>query len=43
MIAQFRQYYPTAADAFMYDVKDGDSYTVSCGAFRETTTVKTQK
>ena len=43
MIAQYRQYYPTAADAFMYDVKDGDSYTVSCGAFRETTTVKTQK
>ncbi|MBO4468876.1 MAG: hypothetical protein J5740_00675 [Bacteroidales bacterium] len=43
MIGQFRQYYPTAADAFMYDVKDGDSYTVSCGAFRETTTVKTQK
>ncbi len=43
MIAQFRQYYPTAADAFMYDVKDGDSYTVSCGGFRETTTVKTQK
>lgn len=43
MIAQFRQYYPTAADAFMYDVSDGDSYTVSCNGMRAVTTVKTQK
>ena len=43
MIGQFRQYYPTAADAFMYGVKDGDTYNVVCGGFRETTTVKTQK
>lgn len=43
MIAQFRKYYPVAADAFMYDVKDGDTYNVSCGGFHATTTVKTQK
>lgn len=43
MIGQFRQYYPTAADAFMYDVKDGDTYNVNCGGFHATTTVKTQK
>ena len=43
MISQYRQYYPSAADAFMYDVKDGDTYNVVCGGFRETTTVKTQK
>ncbi len=43
MIAQFRQYYPTAADAFMYDVNDGDSYTVNCGGMHATTVVKTQK
>ena len=42
-IAEFRKYYPTAADAFMYDVKDGDVYNVNCGSFHESTTVKTQK
>ena len=36
-------YYPQTADAFMYDVTDGQSYTVSCGGMRATTTVRTQK
>lgn len=42
-IAQFKQYYPQTADAFMFDVLDGQSYEVSCGGFRATTTVRTQK
>ena len=43
MIAQFSRYFPATADAFMYDVRDGQSYTVSCGGLRATTTVRTQK
>ena len=42
-IAQFRQYYPQTAEAFMYNVTDGDSYTVSCQGMRAVTTVKTQQ
>ena len=41
-ISQFRVYYPQTAEAFMYDVTDGQSYTVSCGGMRATTTVRTQ-
>ena len=43
MIGQFARYYPKAADAFMYDLTDGQSYTVSCSGMRATTTVRTQK
>ncbi len=42
-ISQYRQYFPQTADAFMYDVTDGESYTVSCGGMTANTTVKTQK
>lgn len=42
-INQFRVYYPQTAEAFMYDITDGQSYTVSCGGMRVTTTVRTQK
>ena len=42
-ISNYRKYYPMQADAFMYDVVDGDSYTVSCSGLRENTTVRTQK
>lgn len=42
-IASYSKYFPLQADAFMYDVIDGASYTVSCGGLRETTTVRTQK
>lgn len=42
-IAQYSKYYPQTAEAFMYDVTDGDSYTVSCGGMRAVTTVRTQK
>ncbi len=43
MIRQYRVYFPQTADAFMYDITDGQSYTVSCGGLRATTTVRTQK
>ena len=43
MIMKFRQYYPATADAFMFDLRDGQSYEVNCNGFRATTTVRTQK
>jgi tetratricopeptide (TPR) repeat protein len=42
-IGQYSSYYPQTAEAFMYDVTDGQSYTVSCAGLRATTTVRTQK
>ncbi len=42
-IKQYRVYFPAAADAFMYDVTDGQSYTVVCGGMRATTIVRTVK
>ena len=42
-INQYKVYFPQTAEAFMYDVTDGQSYTVSCGGMRATTTVRTQK
>ena len=43
MISTYRQYYPLQADAFMYDIVDGDKFDVNCSGLRETTTVRTQK
>lgn len=43
MIAQYSRYFPQTAEAFMYNFTDGQSYTVSCGGMRATTTVRTQK
>ena len=42
-IKQYSAYYPQTAEAFMYDVTDGQAYTVSCAGLRATTTVRTQK
>ena len=42
-ISQYRVYYPQTAEAFMYDITDGQSYTVSCSGLRAVTTVRTQK
>lgn len=42
LIAAFRTYFPQKAEAFMYDVTDGQSYTVSCGGLQATTVVRTQ-
>lgn len=43
LIRQYSAYYPQTGEAFMYDVTDGQSYTVSCGGMRAVTTVRTQK
>ncbi|MDP3453480.1 MAG: tetratricopeptide repeat protein, partial [Bacteroidales bacterium] len=42
-ISSYSQYFPAQEDAFMYDIIDGASYTVSCSGLRETTTVRTRK
>lgn len=42
-MGQYSVYFPQAAEAFMYDVQNGQSYTVSCGGMRATTTVRTNK
>ena len=43
MIGQYSAYFPQAAEAFMYDITNGQSYTVSCGGLSATTTVRTTK
>ena len=43
LIAQYSRYFPNSADAFMYDVVDGNAYTVNCGGMREATRVRTSK
>ena len=43
LAAQYRRYFPNQADAFMYDIIDGNSFTVSCGGLSERTTVRTNK
>jgi hypothetical protein len=35
-------YFPETAEAFMYDITKGQSYTVVCGGMRATTTVRTR-
>ena len=42
-IGSCSRYFPQTAEAFMYDLTVGQSYTVSCGGMRATTTVRTQK
>lgn len=42
-IRQYAAYYPQTAEAFMYNITDGESYTVLCGGMRAVTTVRTQK
>jgi len=43
LIGQFSKYYPQTAEAFMYEVTDGQTYTVSCGGMKANTIVRTQK
>ena len=43
LIAKYRTYFPATDQAFMYDLTDGQSYTVSCGGMHAVTTVRTQK
>ena len=40
LAGQYQAYFPSSADAFMYNLTNGQSYNVSCGALRETTTVR---
>ena len=42
-ISQYSKYFPPAADAFMYNVTNGQTYSVVCGNMRATTTVRTVK
>lgn len=42
LIAQYSKYYPQKSEAFMYNILDGQSYTVNCGGMTATTTVRTQ-
>ncbi len=42
-ISQYSVYFPQAAEAFMYDITNGQAYTVVCGGMRATTTVRTVK
>lgn len=42
-IGMYSKYYPQTADAFMYDLTDGQAYSVVCGGMRATTRVRTQK
>ena len=41
-IRQYSAYFPQTAEAFMYNITDGDPYTVSCNGLRESTKVRTQ-
>ncbi len=43
LIGQYSSYYPEAAEAFMYDLTAGQSYTVSCNGMTATTTVRVNK
>lgn len=43
MIRQYSVYFPKTADAFMYDLTDGNSYSVNCKGLHASTTVRTQK
>ena len=40
-IRQYRVYFPNTADAFMYNITNGQGYTVVCGGMRASTTVRT--
>lgn len=42
-IRTWSAYFPKKSVAFMYDLADGDSYSVSCGGLSATTTVRTIK
>lgn len=43
LIGQYSRYFPQQADAFMYDIIDGGSYSVSCNGMHESTVIRTLK
>lgn len=42
LISQYRKYFPLKSEAFMFDLLDGATYTVSCNGLRKATIVRTQ-
>ena len=42
-IGQYRGYFPKTDVAFMYNLTNGQGYTVSCGGMRASTTVRTNR
>ena len=42
-IQLYTQYFPAQEEAFMFDIIDGQNFTVSCGGMREVTKVRTRK
>ena len=42
-ISEYSKYFPKTEEAFMYDITNGQSYTVVCSGLRATTTVRTVK
>lgn len=40
-ISNYSRYFPETAEAFMYDITNGQSYTVVCNGMRAVTTVRT--
>ncbi len=43
LTSTYRQYFPTIEEAFMHDLSDGSSYTVTAPGMSATTTVRTKK
>ena len=43
VIGSYSIYFPETAEAFMYNVTDGQSYRVVCNGMSATTTVRTRK
>jgi len=42
-ISAYSQHFPTQSDAFMLDLLDGESYTVTCNGMTERTIIRTRK
>jgi len=42
-INTYSQHFPTQSDAFMLDLLDGETYTVTCGGMTERTIIRTRK
>lgn len=43
LIRSYRQYFPKTEDAFMYNLVDGNPYSISCGGLHASTVVRTIK
>ena len=43
LIRQYSVYFPEAAEAFMYNLTDGNGYSIVCNGISARTTVRTRK